>query len=324
MRTRFEVVLADSGGAAALRAAGEAALDEVDRCEAQLSAFRDDSELFRINAQALDGQPVAVDMRVLIFLSRAQLLCEWTDGAFDPAAGALLACWNLAAMADGAAGAIPDAAAIAAALAAGDMRTCVELDPRTASVAFTHPDVRLDPGAVGKGYALERAAEILAESGMRSALLHGGTSTVCALGRPPDQSAWTVAVRHPLAGDRHLATASLADTSLSVSAVHGKSFTIAGRRHGHVIDPRSGGPVQGNLLAAVIHPSAMVSDALSTALLVMGREGAPLLAERFPDASFLLASDGRAGDVDVHTSGVGFTATDAVPTGATAKERYAS
>lgn len=301
MRTRFEVVIADADDPARLQAAGEEALDEIDRCESLLSAYRDDAELFRINACAGD-EAVRVDPRMLAFLLRVRELSALSAGACDPTAGALVACWRAA----GERGQIPDDAAIAAARDACGMDR-VLLDEAARTVRFSCPGMRLDPGAIGKGYALERAASLLRESGVHSALLHGGTSTIAAIGRPPGQDAWPVAIRHPLKPDASLATALLYDTSLSVSAGHGRAFTIGDRSYGHVIDPRSGWPVAGNLLAAAIHPSALVSDALSTALLVLGSAGLPLLSGRFPGIALLLVSDTGTGGVRVETDGDGFS-----------------
>src|SRR5439155_6923199 len=148
----------------------------------------------------------------------------------------------------------------------------------------------LDLSSIGKGYALDRAAGLLREAGVTSGLLHGGTSTVCALGAPPDAEAWHVAVPHPDLAERSvsrggaplknvseagklLAVISLKDKAMSVSTVWGKSFEADGRVYGHVIDPRKGEPVQGAVMAAVVLPSATETDALSTALLIEGVSG---------------------------------------------------
>jgi thiamine biosynthesis lipoprotein len=299
MRTRFEFLLVGAGAPAQLQAAGEEALDEIERCEALLSAHRDDAALFHLNARASE-EAVRVAPQLLAFLLRARELSRRSEGAFDPATGALVACWRAA----GERGQVPDDAAIAAARGACGLER-VLIDKDAGTVRFARPGMRLDPGAIGKGYALERAAALLRENGMRSALLHGGTSTVAAIGQPPGRDSWPVAIRHPLRADDTIATALLRDGSLSVSAGHGRAFTVGGKSYGHVIDPRSGWPVAGNLLAAVIHPSALASDALSTALLVLGHDGLGLLAERCPGISLLLVREVEGG-VKVETSGSGF------------------
>jgi thiamine biosynthesis lipoprotein len=305
MRTRFEIVIADEADPAHLRSAGEAALAEVDDAETLLSAYRDDAHLFRVNALA-GRQAVRVDARLLAVLARAMDQCIACDGAFDLALGALLQAWNLAGMADGTEVQLPGEDVIQAALGQSGMRRHLHLDAERTTVRFSTPGLRLDAGAIGKGYALEQSEVVLRGLGIRSALMHGGTSTVCALGSAPDASPWRVAIRHPVDGHAHIATAALRDTSMSVSAVHGRSVRIAGRRFGHVIDPRSGWPVDGNLLAAVMHPSALVSDSWSTALLVLGSSGLQALSQRCPEASFLLVRREDQGQLAVDIVGRGF------------------
>jgi len=302
MRTRFEVVIADSGDAANLRAAGEDALDEITAAELLLSAFQDGAELRQINHLA-GHSTVTLSPLMLQFLRRCCALVEATDGAFDPAIGALLDCWRI--QADDGDHAEPSPEALATALAAGDLRRQLLLDPQERHLRFAHPNTRLDPGAVGKGWALDRAAARLRDAGIHHALVHGGTSTACALGDEPGRSGWTIAIAHPSDPTKSLALAHLRDASLSVSAQHGRMVMIGGRTIGHIIDPRSGHPVSGTLLSAVIHPSAMVSDALSTALLVLGEAGFDLLTTYFADAHLLLVR--KNGDhIDQHTAGTAF------------------
>lgn len=290
MRTRFEVVLADDGDPAGLRAAGEEALDEITAADSLLSAFQDGAELRRLN-QLAGHDVVAPSPLMLQFLRRCCALVEATDGTFDPAIGALLDCWRI--QGDGSDHGEPSPDTIREALAACDLRRQLLFDAGERHLRFANPTTRLDPGAVGKGWALDRAEMRLRDAGIRHALIHGGTSTACALGDEPGRDGWTIAIRDPRTPDAVLAQARLHDTSLSVSGQHGRTAVAGGQRVGHILDPRSGRPVEHTLLAAVIHPSALVSDALSTALLVLGHVGIALLAERFQGAQFLLlASDG--------------------------------
>jgi thiamine biosynthesis lipoprotein len=180
----------------------------------------------------------------------------------------------------------------------------VRLDAETQTVRFTAAGVRLDPGAIGKGHALDRALAVLREAGVRRALLHGGTSSVYGLGAPSRGRAWQVAVQDPMNPDGRLARVALRDRALGVSSIFGRLFVRGRERVGHVLDPRSGRPVDHTVLAAVIADSATDADALSTALLVLGRGGVRQLARRFPGAGFLVAGRG-----EVVTAGVGFQLT---------------
>jgi thiamine biosynthesis lipoprotein len=190
MNTRFEFVLRGEREPA-LRAAGEEALDEITRLETQLSLYRRDSELNQINARAA-REPVRVSPPLFHLLARARHLWAATDGAFDPTIAPLMRAWRFVRDT----GARPDPAGLAAARACVGMQH-VELDAANFTVRFARPGVVLDPGAIGKGWALERAGAILREAGVTDALLHGGTSTVLALGTDADGAPWRVGIEHP-------------------------------------------------------------------------------------------------------------------------------
>ncbi len=295
MRTRWELVLPVDAQAnpADLRAAGEEALAEVTRAEQMLSAFRPDSDLFRLNREAQSGATVRVPYPLFVFLQRAQTLCEQTGGAFDPAVGPLIDVWEVA----GQNGRVPTQTEIAQAQALTNLARNVVLDADTQTVTYVRPGVQLNMGAIGKGWAADKAIESLRENGIRSALLHGGTSTVYGLGEPPAsrENGWGVAVENPLLaiqGDSApIGVTFLQDAALGVSAVHGKTYfaDADGRAFGHVLDARTGWPVHNALLAAVRTASSTDADALSTALLVCGAAGLPKLRAAFPNARFCVA-----------------------------------
>jgi thiamine biosynthesis lipoprotein len=274
MATRFEFVL-HGANPAALRAAAEEALDEVERVESLLSLYRPHTDIARLNASAARG-PVRVMPATFRLLQRAVELSRATGGAFDVTAGALVRAWGFM---GGSGGAATDETLAAA-------RSCVgsdllELDAGDFTVRFRREGVVVDLGSIGKGYALDRVAELLREAGVETALLHGGTSTVIALGAPPDAEAWTIA--RPRGG-----TVRLRNESLSVSAGWGKSFRDAsGRELGHVLDPRTGQPVSGERFAAVVAPSATDSDVLSTAALLADSAELERLRKAFPAVCFV-------------------------------------
>jgi thiamine biosynthesis lipoprotein len=279
MRTRFEIVLADEDREpASLRAAGEEALEEIARVEAALSPFRRDSVFSRLHAE----RTARVDGALFSLLERAGRLTEALEGAFDLTIGALTERLRRGEPVAGA--------------SVGFARN-IRLDAEASTVTLA-PGARLDPGAIGKGYALERAADLLRAAGVRRALLHGGTSSVAALGR------WSVAVQHPRRPER-MARVELSDSALGVSAVAGRLFEKDGVPVGHIIDPRSGQPVEGALLAAVVCRSPTDADAISTALLVLGEAGMTRVVGRFPEASLLLAIPHGAG-LRLATAGTAF------------------
>ncbi len=315
MATRFEIVL-HGHRPVALRAAGEEALDEITRLEEQLSLYRPASQISAVNAGAARA-PVRVEPAVFRLLQHARRLYDESVGTFDITIAPLVRCWGFM----GGGGHRPTAEQITAARAKVGMDK-VTLDEERFTVKFEEEGMMLDLGAIGKGYAVERAADILREAGVTSAVVQGGTSTVCAIGAPPDAAGWKAAIEYPplpAPGDSpqdrtDLAAAesaavraivSLNDESMSVSAPHGRSFTEDGKTYGHVLDPRTGHPAIGGMLAAVVLPSATETDALSTALLTWGVPGHERIAHLRPDMrTFLLVRDEAGGGFGVTSRGI--------------------
>jgi thiamine biosynthesis lipoprotein len=304
MATRFEIVL-HGERPEALRAAGEEALDEIERLEGQLSLYRNSSEIAHLNARAA-GECVRVSPPVFRLLEHAERLSAQTGGAFDITIGPLVRCWGF--MGGTGAGQLPTPDAIAEARAKVGMHL-LRLNPTDFTVRFARQGVMLDLGAIGKGYAIDRAVEILRDAGVASAILHGGTSTVYAIGRPPGADAWKVALEKPaeVVGDdsaRLLAVVALENEALSVSAVWGRSFQTDDKTYGHVIDPRSGEPVNRALMAALVLPSATETDALSTALLTLGAAGLSSITNLRPGSRVLVLSRAASQKLHVETRGI--------------------
>jgi thiamine biosynthesis lipoprotein len=333
MATRFELVLYGSDPVR-LRAAGEEALDEIDRLEAQLSLFRPSSEIAHLNARAA-FEPVRVTPGLFALLQHSKKLNTETSGAFDISIAPLVRCWGFM----GGQGQVPSDKELQ------EVRNnvgidLVQLEPNNLTVRFVRPGVMLDLGAIGKGYAIERAVELLREAGIESALLHGGTSTVYALGQPPEAEQWQVAISDPRNGPTsyppsgssqpaglrlmemqpkgkdlkvpgpgkpdsgfHFASVGLKDESLSVSAIWGKCFKVDDQNFGHIIDPRTGRPATHALLAAVVLPSATETDALSTALLTLGLDGHEQIAGLRPRIRTLVVGE-SGGELVIKSKGI--------------------
>lgn len=272
MATRFELVLYGDD-LVRLRATGEEALQEIARLDRQLSFYNAASDVSWINARAAAG-PVPVAPGVFHLLQRCQALSAATDGAFDITIAPLMRAWRFV----GGRGAIPDDETLARAHASVGF-SHLHLDTETSSVTFRRSGMSIDLGASGKGYAIDAAIEILREHGVTSALLHGGTSSVHALGARPDGSPWRIGWNPPGGAGR---TLDIRSGAFSISALHGKSFVAGGREHGHVMDPRTGRTSSAARAAAVMGPGSLECDALSTALLVLGPAWLPLLRRRFP------------------------------------------
>lgn len=291
MACRFEVVF-NAGEVRHDTSLGFAALDLVDEIEARITVYRDTSELARLNAHADRGwQPVSAELLGLLLEARA--LFERTGGAFDPAAGRLVRAWGFLRRE----GRTPDTVSLDAARAASGMDG-VEIDAEGSRVRFTKPGLELNPGAIGKGWALDRVVESLHGAGVTSVLVHGGSSSVRASGVQgpalPGRRGWRVGIRHPLRAGTRLATVSLVDGALGTSGSGTQFFVDRGRRLGHILDPRSGIPAEGVLSATVIAPNAASADALSTALYVLGPAGLSTVAPSGGDVAAILVVPSRS------------------------------
>jgi len=262
MRTRFEIVLADDRDPTFLRAAAEQALAEISRVEAELSPYRPGSTIAAINSAPV-GKAVRLDPLVFGLLSQAADLTTKLQGAFDLSVGAVTAAQR---------GFIDGEATRPAAGA-------LHLDADAMTATRLRAPLRLDTGAVGKGWALERALAILRDIGLTNAFLHGGTSSVRAMGPGPAGRGWKVALPDLVA------PIGLVDRSLSVSSSVSQLFASDADLCSHIIDPRTGAPVTRPLTAAVLHEDGVVAEAISTALVVLGPEGVEPVRRSFPAAT---------------------------------------
>lgn len=309
MACLFEVVF----DAATYREASDAAIEALElvaRLEDQLTVYRDTSEVAQVNRDA-GSRPIAVEEGLFELLRRAAQLSADTGGAFDITAGRLSKVWGFYRRQ----GQMPSPAEVAEALATIGSRH-LQLEPAGRTVQFLQHGLELNLGAIGKGYALDRAADSLSSAGVHDFLIHGGNSSVLARGsrksvevgvRNPEQEAessplpaprsalgWSVGLRHPLKPDVRLAEFTLCNQALGTSGSGTQFFHYQGKRYGHIIDPRSGWPADQVLSATVIAPTAEQADAISTALYVMGLDAAQEFCSRHPDIAALLVKPAKA------------------------------
>ena len=280
MACSFEITL-DHADARWVPAA-QAALNEVAAIEAQLTVFRDTSAIADLNRRAADAD-VVCDADLFTLLSRCDELSGLTGGAFDITSTPLSRCWGFLRRE----GCVPSDADLAAARAIAGSHH-VQFDRARSSIRFDRRGVELNLGAIGKGYALDRVADLLRRRQVTRALLSAGRSSLLAIGGA--DRGWPIDIVSPRRA-RPIARVWLRDAALGTSGA-GEQFVIAdGRRFGHVLDPRSGRPAEGWLSASVIGPSAADADALSTAFLVGGPRLASDYCDRHPGVMALLTPD---------------------------------
>jgi thiamine biosynthesis lipoprotein len=286
MATDFEVAF--PLGTPRATAAAEAALDLIDALETQLTVYRDESEVSRFNERAA-AEPIPVEEQLFGLLQLAQRLTNETAGAFDITAGALVRAWGF----HRGPRRVPEPGELAEARSRVGMQHVV-LDQENRTVRYHRRGLEINLGSIGKGYALDRAAALLRQEwGIVSGLLHGGHSSVYAMGTEPGSTrGWTVGLCDPRQPERRLALLRLRDGALGTSASTYRHLEYNGRKLGHILDPRSGWPAEGIASASAIAPTAAEADALATAFYILGVEKTRAYCETHPAVGAVLLPEG--------------------------------
>lgn len=259
MGTVFEIAAYDQSPEHAADAI-EKAFQEIVRLDDLLSDYKPDSALNILNRSAhFHAEKVPADLYEVI--DQAVRFSRLSDGRFDISIAPLVNLWKAALRGEG----MPSPAQ------QEKVRSCVgyekiELTPPD-QISFRSPCLQLDLGAIGKGYAVDRAAEVLHSSGIRDALVNAGGSTILAMGSPPDQTAWLVHLRDP--SNKIDPQVMLNDESVSTSEQTPSSL-LGNESAGHIIDPDTGMPLRTAFAVSAVTRSATESDALSTTLLLLG------------------------------------------------------
>lgn len=262
-----------------------AALDLVQHYESELSVYRPRSDLSTLNKFG-GSKSVALSGETIRLLQLAIDVFEQTSHAFDITAGSLSEAWGFSRRE----GRRPSEEEIGVALekVGTDLLT---VDPETSTARFLREGVSVNPGGIGKGFAIDRAAQLLARNGIHDFMMHGGLSSVIAHGdrlHPDTGGGWLVALKHPWRWEQKLGMIRLRNQALSTSGSGKQFFHFDGQRYSHIIDPRTGWPAKQMMSATVICHSAAISDALATAFFVMGEQAATEFCDRNPEISAVL------------------------------------
>jgi FAD:protein FMN transferase len=252
-----------------MQAAVELAFDEVRRLDQLLSNYRPASEWSKVNRYAAE-RPVTVSRELFDLLAACLRYSEASEGAFDITVGPLMKVWGFYK----GSGRFPHRAEIKGALARVGYRN-IQLDGDGLTVRFRNPGVEMDPGGIGKGYAVDRMVEILKENGIESALITAGSSSIYALGAPEtDPRGWRIVIRDPKDAGKIAAEVILKNESMSTSGNYEKFFRVRNRMYSHIMDPRTGYPAQGMVSVSVIAPKTLDSEAWTKPYYINGRSWA--------------------------------------------------
>lgn len=242
---------------------------EVRRIETRYSRYRDDSELARINKAAENGGTIDIDAETAGLITYAKACFVKSGGAFDISSGLLRTVWDFSASC------LPDQQSIDAVLPFIGFDNVVLANSR---LHFRQPGMELDFGGLGKEYAADRAAEVCLELGARHGFVDLG-GDIRVIGPQPDGLPWRIGIRDPRETDRLVAEIALPNGALATSGDYERFIEVDGRRYCHILDPRTGWPVQGLSSVTVISDRCLVAGSLSSAAMLKGRGGAAWLQD---------------------------------------------
>jgi thiamine biosynthesis lipoprotein len=253
----------------AMEAAVDAAFDEVRRLDDVLSNYKRDSVWSEINRTAAQ-RPVEVSPEMYRLLEQCLEYSRASEGAFDITVGPLMKVWGFYK----GSGKLPHRAEVSAALTKVGYRH-VRLDANARTVQYDRPGVEIDPGGIGKGYAVDRMVNVLRQKGFQNALVAGSGSSIYGMGTPPAEArGWRIEIKNPWDTSRTAAEIFLKDMSLSTSGSYEKFFRVGGRTYSHLMDPRTGYPAAGAASVSVIAPRTLDSEAWTKPYFVNGRQWA--------------------------------------------------
>jgi len=259
MGTQCRLRLAGCSEAAA-RAAADAAIAEVQRVEAKYSRYRADSIVSRINAAAGSGALVEVDAETADLLDFAAGLHAYSEGLFDITTGVLRSVWDFRSAR------IPEPADVQDVLGRMGWQ---HVDWQRPGIALTVAGMELDFGGFGKEYAADRAGTLLAEHGITSGFVNLG-GDIRVIGPRPGGSSWSFGIAHPRSSGEVIAGIELAQGGLATSGDYERYFEAGGKRYCHILDPRTGWPVQHWQSVSVFGPACLAAGALSTIAMLQG------------------------------------------------------
>ncbi len=265
----------------------DAAFKEMERIEHVFSKFDENSEVSKINRLA-GLEKVMASEEVFKLTERSVYYSSISDGAFDITVAPLMEIWGFVRKHK----VIPDKDAVENALKSVGYKN-IALDPEELSIRFLNKGVKVDFGGIAKGYAVDRAKDVLVSKGIKNGLVNLG-GNIFALGNAPGNKAWKIGVEDPINKGKLLRSFELRDNAISTSGNYERFFAIGGKRYSHIINPVTGEPCQGIISVTVIADSAEEADALSTAIFVMGEEKGINLAKSIKGIKVLiLKEDGK-------------------------------
>jgi FAD:protein FMN transferase len=248
-----------------MEAAAERAFDEARRLDLLLSNYLPGSAWSEVNHYAAE-RPVSVPQDLFNLLAACVEYSRKSDGAFDITVGPLMRVWGFYK----GSGHLPKSGEVDSALANVGYKNLI-LDAANHTIRFARKGVEMDPGGIGKGYAVDRMVDILKKEQIRIALVSASGSSIYGMGAPPGEPGWTIGIRDPKDESKTVQDIVLKDESLSTSGNYEKFFEADGKVYAHIMDPRTGYPAPGMLSVSIVSPRTIDSEAWCKPFFINGR-----------------------------------------------------
>lgn len=241
------------------------AIEEITRIEKLISSWDANSQTSLINRNA-GIQPVKVELELFQLIERAIRISRLTDGAFDISYASMDKVWKF----DGSVTELPSKETINNSITKVGFQNII-LDKEKQTVFLKLEGMKIGFGAIGKGYAADKAKDLLLSKGVSSGIVNA-SGDMNTWGKQPNGKEWKIALTNPLDKNKVFALLPVSDAAVVTSGNYEKYITINGKRYTHIIDPRTGYPSTGIISVTVFAPKAELADALATSVFVMGKE----------------------------------------------------
>ena len=259
-------------------------IQEITRIEQLISSWDPTSQTSRINQNA-GVRPVKVDTELLQLIVRSLLISKQTAGAFDISYAAVDKVWEF----DGRTMAWPPKEILEEATKNMGYQN-VDVDVAASTIYLKKKGMKIGFGAIGKGYAADRVKALLQGAGVAAGLINA-SGDMQAWGTQANGQAWSVGIINPLNKQKVFSWFDLKDRAVVTSGDYERFVILDGKRHGHIIDPRTAKPAKGIISATVFAPKAELADALATSIYVLGKENGMFLIDQLPEVEALMIDD---------------------------------
>lgn len=283
MGSRFDITVVAKNPAEANEYI-DLAVNEITRIEQLISSWDSNSQTSEINKNA-GLKPIKVDVELFDLIQRSIGISKLTDGAFDISYASMDKIWKF----DGSMKEMPSADSIKASVEKVGFQN-IMLDKENNTVFLKLKGMKIGFGAIGKGYAADKAKDLLISKGVVSGIINA-SGDMNTWGKQPDGSEWKVAITNPMDKNKVFALLPISNGAVVTSGNYEKYVTFNNIRYTHIIDPRSGYPATGIISVTVFAPKAELADALATSVFVMGKEVGLNRIEQLPKVECIIIDD---------------------------------